>query len=343
MKISVKRRTALLAVAAAALMSIAPSTGRAAETLTFADSFPLGHYLAEEGMKFWMQRAKELSGGEISWTHFPAGQVAKAGNTLTAIRDGRVDAGYVGIGYFSDKLPLNSVSMLPGMAASSRAGSQGYWEMLKSDGPLRREFLANNTLPMVGVMLDPYQMVMAGSPLKTPEDFGGKKIRSGGGAMNMTLEALRATPVAMPAPDIYLAMERGTVDGTLLAINSVKPYRLEELMKSVSTNGPFGTFVVTIAINKDTFERLDPRVQKALVQAGDETVAHLAAYVDENVGKRMDEFRKSGIKVYDFPPQTMAALEKVLAEVEQDWAQRIGGRGLPAKQTLTDFKKAMGK
>jgi len=329
---------AALASALFAGMTAAPAQ---AETLTFADSFPVGHYLADEGMKYWMQRAEELSNGEISWTHFPAGQIAKANGTLTAIRDGRVDAGYVGVGYFSDKLPLNSVSMLPGMAKTAQAGSPGYWSMLKNDGPLRQEYLDNGTVPMMGVMLDPYQAVMITPPLEKPEDFNGQKIRSGGGAMNLTLESLGATPIAMPAPDMYVAMERGTVDGTLFAINSVKPYRIDELAKSVSTNGPFGTFVITIAMNKETFEGLEPEVQQALLQAGDDTVAHLAKYVDDNVAERLEEFENQGITVYDFPAETMTVLEKALAEAEADWVRRMADRGLPAEKTLADFKAAM--
>ncbi|MBB4285899.1 TRAP transporter substrate-binding protein DctP [Roseospira goensis] len=331
---------AALAAMVAAGVSMA-GAARAETVLTFADSFPDGHYLAEEGMKYWMQRAEELSDGAISWTYFPAGQIAKAGGILTAVRDGRVDAGYVGIGYFSDKLPLNSVSMLPGMAPTAGAGSPGYWAMLKADGPLRQEFLDSNAVPMMGVMLDPYQMVMATPPLTTPEDFVGKKVRSGGGAMNLTLESLGATPVAMPAPDMYVAMERGTVDGTLFAINSVKPYRVDELTESVSTNGPFGTFVITIAINKETFEGLAPAEQEALRQAGEETVTHLANYVDANVGKRLEEFRAQGITVYDFPPDVVTVLEEALTEAEADWVRRMSDRGLPAAEVLADFKRRM--
>jgi TRAP-type C4-dicarboxylate transport system substrate-binding protein len=196
---------------------------------------------------------------------------------------------------------------------------------------------------MIGVMLDPYQAVMMGPPLKTAADFAGKKIRSGGGAMNLTLESLGATPVAMPAPDMYVAMERGTVDGTLFSINSIKPYRVDELAKSVSTNGPFGTFVVTIAMNKDKFDSLDPALQKALVQAGDETVVHLSQYVDESVSKRMAEFTAQGMTAYQFPPESQAVFAKALKVAESDWVKRMSDRGLPAEQTLADFKKAMGK
>lgn len=328
---------------AGAVLAGAATTSADARTLTFADSFPAGHYLSEHAMKIWMKRVEELTNGEIDWTYFPAGQIAKAKGTLTAVRDGRIDAAYVGISYFADKLPLNTVSMLPGMTTSSSAGSPAYWQLLKDDTPLREEFLKNNSVPVFGAMIDPYQMVMATGPLMTPEDFKGKKIRSAGGAMNLTLERLGAIPVAMPAPDMYVAMERGIVDGTLFSVNSIKPYRVNELAKSLSRNGSFGTFVFSIAVNKATFDSLSPEIQKAFIQAGDDTVKHLSSYVDESVGKNIEEFAKEGIEIYDFPPETMKVIDAALGEAEQDWVDRIAARGLPAEAVLTEFKKAMGE
>lgn len=77
------------------------------------------------------------------------------------------------------------------------------------------------------------------------------------------------------------------------------------------------------------------------MQAGDDTVAHLAKYVDDNVAKRLDEFKAQGITVYDIPAETMTVLEKALADAESDWVRRMADRGLPAEKTLADFKAAM--
>src|SRR5699024_8594493 len=103
--------------------------------LKFADSFPLEHYLSSEGMVWWMERVTELTDGEVTFTHFPAEQIAKADNILQKVRDGVVEAGYIGIGYVTDRMPLNGVAMLPGLSKNAVTGSLAYWDVIKN-GPL---------------------------------------------------------------------------------------------------------------------------------------------------------------------------------------------------------------
>ncbi len=332
-----KIRATFQAAAAALVLVATPQAN--AETISFADSFPLEHYLSKEGMVYWMNRTEELTKGQIDFQHFPAGQLAKANAILQKVRDGAVQSGYVGIGYVSDRMPLNGAAMIAGMTRDSLAGSQAYWKLVK-EGALRKEFDKNGVVPLFAAVLPAYQLVLAGKPLGSVEELKGMKIRSSG-TLNLAVEAFGGTPVSLPAPDIYLGIQRGTLDGSLLPPGSVKPYNLQEVMGSTSTNGAFGTFAITGVMNADVFNALPEEQQKALMQAGDDTVAHLGEYQDSKVAEALQEFRDLGIAVYEFDDSILAELEPMLASVKQAWITRMEDRGLNAAEVVSEFDTAV--
>ena len=63
----------------AALASVVLWSGvtMAQTALRVADSFPTGHYIAENQTKPWMEKMKELTGGKVSFQYFPAEQLGK--------------------------------------------------------------------------------------------------------------------------------------------------------------------------------------------------------------------------------------------------------------------------
>ncbi len=310
-----------------------------ADDISFADSFPLEHYLSSEGTVWWMKRAEELTNGGVTFKHYPAQQLAKAPAILQMVRDGAVDAGYVGIGYVSDRMPLNGVAMLAGMTGDSLPGSKAYWKVVK-EGSLRAEFEANGVVPLYAAVLPAYQLVLQDDPITSADQMKGLKIRSSG-SLNLAVEAFGGTPVSLPAPDIYLGMQRGTLDGSLLPAVSVKPYNLQEVIKSTSTNGTFGTFAVTAVMNADVFNSLPEDQQQALIRAGDDTVVNLGTYQDEETATLLKEFQDLGIAVYAFNEETLATLNSQVSSVQATWVDRMKERGLDGQAVVDEFKAAV--
>lgn len=307
-----------------------------ASELTFADSFPLKHYLSKEGMVWWMNRTTELSNGSVKFRHFPAGQLSKADKILVKVSDGAVNAGYVGIGYVTDRLPLTGVSMLPGMNSDPIKASNAFWNIV-SKGSLRAEFDKNKVIPLFAVMLPGYQLALNAKPVVKMDDVKGLKIRTSG-VMNLTAKSLRATPVSMTAPDIYLGIKRGTLNGTLLPGISLKPYNLQDTITSFSTNGLFGSFAVTAVMNKKIFKKLNKAEQIAVTQAGMDTVKHLSEWMKKSEGNAIREFSALGIKTYMIPDGLLAEMENATKSVQTEWAERMERRGLKGNAVLKEYK-----
>jgi TRAP-type C4-dicarboxylate transport system substrate-binding protein len=205
------------------------------------------------------------------------------------------------------------------------------------------DYMTNNKcMPLWVMAFPPYQIVSMGAPFRKLADFRGKVIRSAGGTMNLVVSTLGGSPAEIPVGDMYVALERGVAGATISALSSLKPYKVHEIMKSASTNGSFGTFVNIFSCNTDKWAALPDDVKKAMVQAGKDVQASASAFMDKEVGELSEEFVKLGKEMYAFAPDDARAINGKLAGVNEDWAQRLGRRKLPAKEVLERFNVLAG-
>ncbi|MEX2630350.1 MAG: TRAP transporter substrate-binding protein DctP [Tistlia sp.] len=308
--------------------------------VTVAHGSPLTHVISTQGVQNWMDRVTDLTGDAVKFNYFPTGQIAQLRELLSALQNGVADFVPIPVGYVSDKLPLNGVSMLPGLGATSKAIVTAHGKGLEG-GPLAEEFAAAQAKPLWVMAFPPYQIVSTGAAIKTLEDFQGKVLRSAGGSMNLVIDSLGAAPAEIPVSDMYVALERGTAGGTISALSSLKPYKVDEIMTSASTNGSFGTFVNIFAANTATWDRLPKEIQDAMVQAGEDTQASASSFMDAEIDGLIEEFEAGGKDMYAFAPDQLEAINARLAVVHDDWVKRLDDRGLPAGQVLADFRAAV--
>ena len=314
--------------------------GKSKVVIQFADSYSTDHYLSKEGCVWWMERVEELSLGDIEFQHFPAQQLVTATDSVDKISDLTVDAGTICPSYVADKLPLNTVVMLPGLARSAVATSSAYQEMLQS-GPIRDEFLKHNIVPIMAVTLPAYQLILTTNPKRSLPALEGLKIRSAGGTMDLAVRAVGGQAVSMPAPEIHMAMQKGALDGTLITYSSALSYHLEEVIQSASENGSFGTFALTIGMNKSVFYKLTPRQQAIILRAGEEASRHLASYMDRALLKDKMILRRKNIVFFTFPEEEIVRIYHALYKVEDQWIHHIKQLNLPAEKILAQFKSLM--
>ncbi|MGE0724656.1 MAG: TRAP transporter substrate-binding protein DctP [Alphaproteobacteria bacterium] len=334
----VHRRRFLAGTGALAAAFVSRGAAAAKVELTVAHGSPIRHVISAQGVEPWMARVKQLTNDEVAFKYFPAGQIAPLPELLASLQSGVADVVPVPVGYVSDKMPLNGVSMLPGLGTTSKAIVTAHARALAEKGPLADEFAVNKGVPFWVMAFPPYQIVSMAAPLRKLADFRGKVIRSAGGSMNLVIAALGGSPAEIPVGDMYVALERGTATATISALSSLKPYKVHEIMKAASTNGAFGTFVNIMACNTDKWAKLPADIQKAMVQAGRDVQASAAAFMDKEVGELRDEFAKMGKAMYEFSAEEAAAINGKLAGVHDDWTRRLDRRKLPASDVLARFR-----
>ena len=171
--------------------------------LRVADSFPKGHYLVKLVLEPWMEQVQKRTNGAVTFEHYPAQQLGKAADMLKLTQTGVADIGYVAPAYTSDKMPVSEVAMLPGAFAHSCQGTLAYWKLARSGVIAEQDYAGNNIRLLLAVSLPQYRIFTVKQPVKNVADVTGLKLRSTGGAQDLTLRAIGAVPVRMAAPDAY--------------------------------------------------------------------------------------------------------------------------------------------
>ena len=313
-----------------------------AEMLRLADNLPVGHVLAEAATKFWMARVTELTGGSITFQHFPAEQLGKARDMLQLTKSGVADIGQIAPSYTSDKMPLSAVTELPGGFKTSCEGTKAF---LKSatDGILARtEFRPNGVHVLYAVVQPPYQLFTTRQQVTTVASFSGLKVRIAGGAMDATVRRLGGTPIRLGAPELYEAMSRGTIDGMLFPFAGLVPYDLAGLSKFGTMGENFGSNATAWIISDARWNRLPAAARSAMAQAGQEASLHACAKLDTDVPSDIALLRGKGVDIQPLPTATHDAVVAATSDIAKEWAADLDKRGKPGSEVLKEFQSLIG-
>ena len=97
---------------------------------------------------------------------------------------------------------------------------------------------------------DSASLMSKGKPIRTLEDIKGMKIRTPSAAQSAQLEALGATPIDMPATQIYNNLDRGVIDATMIPMSAALDFKLIEVAKYFTIDAPLGRSPFLVAMNQ---------------------------------------------------------------------------------------------
>lgn len=311
-------------------------------TIKIADPFPASHYVGKEGVQAWIAKAEELSKGRIKFEYYPAQQLGKAKDLFALTQSGVTDIGLVAPAYTPEKVPLSVVGELPGMFTSTCDGGRALFKISQPGGLLaEQEYTPNGLRVLFASMLAPYTVMTAKGDLNTFADLAGKKIYASGGAKDIALRELGAVPVRMTGPEVYEAIHRGTLDGTMMAFIGLRPYDLQNLVKSALNGVSLGSTAIMYTISEQKWQKLPPDVQNVLMESAAYAMQKLCTYSDKSNDEERAAFEKAGLKVHNVTGDEKLRLLKKLEPVSAQWAADLDKRGKPGTAMIKAYKQAM--
>ena len=322
-------------------MGIAGSALADTVALRLASYLPPEHFGTKLIINPLVAKIEEYTEGAVKVQNFPGGQLANAPGTLNAVKSGIANMGLVGVGYVGDMLPMATIAELPGAFSDLEAGHAAYWKVVQ-DKLVEAEFLPNKVRPIMMNLLPQTQIVLAKNmEINSLSDMAGLKIRVPHATAGDAISALGMVPVEMPVSDLYLALERGTVDGAVNLTASIPSYKLNEVTKAVTTNLSMGSIGFFVVIAESDWQKLTPEQQEQVARAGSEVGAGSAAtFVKVNAGAE-GKLSAAGMTMLTLPDNVLAEIDAALASVGQNWVKTVSARNPMAEDISSAYRDAL--
>lgn len=286
--------------------------------------------------------AKELeerTKGRVKVTIFPGEALGKAKDHYDMAMQGIVDMAYFTPGLTAGRFPLTTVVELPIGIASAKAGSLITWELYNKY--LKAEY------PGVKVLTffthGPGHIHMTKKPVRTLEDMKGLRIRSPGPTQTALLRELGASPLTMPIPDVYDALQKGMADGAVLAFSAIKDFKFYELIRYHTVSRLY-VMPMGVAINLKVWAGLPPDIQKTMEDLCGSRMA-------ETAGVSYDKYDQLGIEAAE---KVKAEIISLSPEEKKRWSDRFKtfndkwiadteAKGLPGRKVFEDVRSLVEK
>jgi TRAP-type C4-dicarboxylate transport system substrate-binding protein len=335
------RATALMTrLALLGALAATPLLAPAQMMLRAADSLPVGHFFAEQGLKFWVAEVRRQTGNAIDLQHFPAEQLGKAKDMLQLAMTGVADITYVVPSYVSDKMPLMTVSELPGLSTTSCQATEAFMKLARGGLLDQKELAPNGVVVLFSVILDPYQ-AYATRRIDSLDSIKGLKLRTAGGAQAALVRALGGVPVSMAAPETYEALSRGTIDGVIFPAASLIAYDLPSRLKGATQGASFGTVVLTYAMSQKRFQQFPENVRAAMLKAGEAAARNVCAWLDNGSDATRTRIASAGVAFVRLSEADRQRLGEASNTVNREWAQQLDKRGKPGTEVLDAYIAAL--
>jgi TRAP-type transport system periplasmic protein len=286
-------------LAAPALLGLRGGAGAAA-VLKLSHQFPGGSI--DEGdfrdrlcRKFGLELEKRTSGG-LTVQVYPNSSLMKTNSQFSAMRKGALDMSFYPLPYAGGEVAETNIGLMPCLVTTYQQGAQ--WKN-SAVGKRLTALLEEKGIVMPCWVWQAGGAACRTTPLVSPDDAKGMKIRGGSREMDLMLKAAGAATLNIPSNESYAAMQTGACDAVLTSSTSLISFRLEELSKSLTSSRgrSFWFMMEPLMMSKAIFDGLPKDQQNAIMEIGAELEAFGTAGAqadDEQVEKT---FSKAGAKV----------------------------------------------
>ena len=211
----------------------------------------------------WAERVTTQSDGRIAVEIYPSMGLGGAPPSLyDQVREGVADVIWTLPGYTPGRFPTIEVFELPFVAGSAEATSQAIQAFQEARQPAELD-----DVHVLMLHVHAPGTFHSREPIETLEDLDGLTVRAPTRVSNAALQALGATPVGMPVPQVPEALSRGVVQAAVIPWEVALPLRVHELVEhhtEIVADRGFYTAVFLFAMNKQLYEGLPPDLRAVI-------------------------------------------------------------------------------
>jgi TRAP-type C4-dicarboxylate transport system substrate-binding protein len=224
--------------------------------------------MASKMTEAFCKEIEKRTNGEVEIQHYPGGQLLKAPKVYDGVLQGIADMGFTNLSYTRGRFPEMEICDLPLGMPSGWVSSQVVDAFYRKYQP--KEFEKAHMLFFSAC--GPNLVSTTETPIKKLTDLKGVTLR-GQGRIADTAEALGAVVRPVAIGETYEAVKRKVVSGVMLPLETLKGFRLGELLKYCTADWQVGNVYTFYAVmNKGKYDSLPDNIKKVFDEVSAEWV-----------------------------------------------------------------------
>ena len=258
---------------------------------------------------------------------FDSGTLVEADEQVSALRAGTIQFMFHTTSYITRNYPILGLLGLPSLCDNLYE----HGERIAMESPLWKlvndSLAKDNTFMLTagGGILEPEYIWSGKNKIASLADLKGKRIRTVAFEAEEVLKAYGVGGARIPSSELYLAVQRGTVDATLANISTIMGRKIYEQVK-YCYKLPMTGFAIAIFFLKDKWDKLPDKVKAAFWDAAKEYDRTYAAGINKKFYPEQfwPQLQKAGIQIFTPTAAEAKDFEEKSKPVWAWWKKQVG-------------------
>lgn len=334
---------ALFTMTAALVLSSPCASAKDEKTTTLTLNLPIPpiHTRWNQAIKPWIEELEKRTNGRLKVKPYFAEALSPQKENYESVVKGIADMSECAMNVKPGLFPLNEQIFNCTPPSLHLTSGSKVLRGLHREFPKFGEELKDVKLLFLHANAPGTGVATSKKPIRSVEDCRGVKINViGMGMMNEKCKALGFSVVGMPLSDVYMAVDKGVIDGSMSAYELMLSRRWGDVIKH-STNITLTTTPFYMVMNKSVWNRLPKDIQKIIDEmSGDYALDLFDRYwlsVDKEAKERWEA--QMGGQSHWFSREEFAVADKLVEPSVQKWAEGMEKKGYPAAKIVARFRE----
>lgn len=272
------------------------------------------------GLEYLAEQVKEKTGGNFTITIGYGEQFSKSRENLDTLKLGAVDGASFCNFFHPGKNLAFMVFSLPFLPMGDWNVNQAVRIALHDHPALVKDMDQWDGMVYASALLPQYEFLGRGKPPTEMSDWKGLRVRAGGG-IGDAMEKLGAVKTTTTSPEIYTAIQRGTMDAASLPYTYAHAaYKIQDISSWFTSNMSPGTASCPTVFSKTSYEKLPPQYQKLLQDLKPEYY-QVQAQAYQDIDKVNEPMFREKLTEIVYTPEQLAELKEAALPVWNEWVE----------------------
>ena len=305
------------------------------------------HYVSQNSWhgelnQWWANEVEKRTGGKVKVKIYWMDSLTKIKDGLPSVQSGMAEMGWISSTYHPSQLPLFlALDNVFNFGDDYVASVLAITDTMEKEPNLKVELERENIIQVIP-HCSGHAQIGSKKCFASLADLKGKTLRTYGGARTKYYTALGANPIFMAFPDLYEAMDRGTIDAIGdMAVVLASGFKLYEVSKCVLLINAGGSLASGGFMNLKTFKSLPPDIQKTLLDLRREYGIMMAQKESDDEVKYYKEWNtKHGVTIKSLSPEDQKINIEAGKVAQEFFLNQQESKGYPAARKVWDYYMA---